>query len=454
MDYQETLDYLKNIELIGIKPELETCRTLVAHLPLDRELTSIKFIQVAGTNGKGSTSHFLASILRAGGVTVGLFTSPHLWDIRERIVIDNQMVAPDLFAESITEIRITAQKLLQKGIIERMPTYFEYTFLAALYCFARLQVQVAVLEVGMGGRWDATSVITPQVAVITTISHDHTAILGKRIGDIAAEKAGIIKDGVPIVCGHEHKNIAFRVIKDIAQKHNAPFFRVTDRTNKLAIKKNYPPYYCTYKTFDSTAAESTIYSFTVLLNGKHQTLNAATAIKALRVFTASARVPFTFTAETIKRGIIECRVPGRIEIFDSFFPPVILDGAHNVQSITALTQFLKDRNKKNLTLIFGVLADKNFKQIVDLLLPYVSHVILTPPLSPRALPSLELINFFGKSLSQQQIFVRSTPEDAFNTARTLNNEILITGSFYLVGISRHILLKTLSHERRNIRNPE
>lgn len=452
MDYLAALDYLKDIELIGIKPELETSRTILSHLPLANSLSAIKFIHVAGTNGKGSTSHLLASMLRAGGSLVGLFTSPHLCDIRERIMINNQMVTTDLFAEGLTAVEATSRQLLDRGIIERMPTYFEYTFLIAIYCFAWHQVQVVVLEVGMGGRWDATSIITPHVCVITTISRDHTAILGKHIRDIAAEKAGIIKKGVPIVCGCPERSVAANVIKDMAHQHNAPFFPVIDTHNTLTVLGNMPPYQCQYHAEDSTPA--TTYRFSLNLNGTHQGQNAATAIKALRLFGAHPQVNQTFDPDTLSRGIADCMVPGRIEEFNTISPPVILDGAHNVQSITALTQFLQQRHKKSLTLIFGVLADKNYKHMIRLLLPYIGNVILTSPLSQRALPSLDLVKSFGDETEGRSVLVRNTPEEAFIAARQFNNEILITGSFYLVGVLRDITLRTISNKKRSIRNPE
>ncbi len=450
MDYLAALDYLKGIELIGIKPELETCRAILPHLPLATTLSAIKFIQVAGTNGKGSTAHFLAAILKAHGSLVGLFTSPHLCDIRERILINNVLVSQSLFAQGVTAIEQTARQLLHQQVIQRMPTYFEYTFLTALYCFAHQHVQVVVLEVGMGGRWDATTAITPDVTVITTISRDHTAILGAHPRDIAAEKAGIIKTGVPIVCACPPRSIAQKVIKAVAHQHNAPFFPVIDAHNRLTLQGDSPPYQCIYTTADTPPQ----YTFSLFLNGAHQARNAATAIKTLRVFAALPHINMSFTHDTFRQGIAECTVPGRIEVFSSLIPPVIIDGAHNVQSITALTQYLQQQQKKSLTLIFGVLADKNYPKMIRLLLPYIRHVILTVPLSPRALPSLDLVKLFAKNSDPKTVFVRDTPEEAFSTARQFNKEILITGSFYLVGVLRDIVIKTISNEKRNIRNPE
>ncbi|MCP5047115.1 MAG: hypothetical protein GY940_08070, partial [bacterium] len=371
MNYQTVLDYLKDIELMGVKPELETARTILGHLPRAEGFSSIRFIQVAGTNGKGSTSHFLAGILRTAGYRVGLFTSPHLNDIRERVLINHRLVSEPAFAAGVTAVKETSEKLLAAGSIDRMPTYFEYTFLTAIYCFLVHPVEVIILEVGLGGRWDATTAIRPDVSVITTISHDHTAMLGTRLRDIAAEKAGIIKEAVPVICGCPPRTHAFQVIKTIAQQRNAPFHPVFNSSNKLEINPDNSAYHCTYTTTGPHPTGPRTDTFDIRLNGSHQALNAAIAVKALRVL--SAVTPITIPSESIGPGIEGTTLPARIEIFDTT-PPVIVDGGHNVQSVTALTRFLSEKNKSGLTLIFGVLDDKNYPRMIRLLLPYTRSV--------------------------------------------------------------------------------
>ena len=433
MDYQGVLDYLKEIETKGIQPGLDNTRHILHHFPTfgkEFETAAAKtcFIQVAGTNGKGSTSHFLESIFRAAGYNVGIFTSPHLFDIRERMAINRQWISEEDFSAGFQAVNDLSESLLSRRITARKPSYFEYTFLMAMHYFFKEQVDAAILEVGLGGRWDATSTITPAVSVITTISKDHTAILGTRIRDIAAEKAAIIKKGVPVVCGCKVGTVAHRVIKAVAAGYHAPFFNVTDAANRLEIHTNNRAYHCNYNT---AAGE---YRYTVRLNGMHQAFNAAAAVKTAQVLTETGN-SLSIPRAAIENGIADTVVPGRVETLETT-PPVILDGGHNVESTSALVRYLEEKKKNNLTLVFGVLADKNYKKMVTLLMPFAGSVVLTEPLSPRALPTHKLVKLFNGKPVQ----VKSNIEDAYHTARQLKNEILVTGSFYLVGAMRKLIL--------------
>lgn len=432
MDYPRVLIYLKDQESRGIHPGLENTRQMLKHFPhfyrdFETDMQRICFIQVAGTNGKGSTAYFLASILQAAGYKVGLFTSPHLNDIRERISINNQWISPGDFSTGLCSVKGLAEDLLKRGLISQIPSFFEYTFLIAVHHFCREKVNFVILEVGLGGRWDATSAITPGVTAITTIGRDHTLILGKRLGEIAGEKAGIIKKGVPVVCGCKVGSIAHRVIKDTAHRTGAPFFNVIDSKNYLEIRDNHF-YHCSYIT------ESDDYTFDVRLNGIHQTFNAAAAVRVIQVLSNNDK-SVCLSKASICDGISDTFVPARIETLDAS-PRVILDGSHNVQSITALAHFLKEKKKNRLTLVFGVLADKNYRGMIALLLPYIHRVILTEPLSERALPAEKMLKFFKDKV----VLVRKKPGEAYRSARQFKDDILITGSFYLVGEIRKIIL--------------
>jgi dihydrofolate synthase/folylpolyglutamate synthase len=432
MDYQGVLTYLKDLESRGIHPGLENTRRLLKHFPhvygdFERDLPRICVIQVAGTNGKGSTAYFLASILQAAGYKVGLFTSPHLHDIRERISIDKQWISPGDFSTGFWSIKGLAEDLLKRGLISHPPSYFEYMFLTAIHYFSREKVDFIILEVGLGGRWDATSAITPGITAITTIARDHTAILGKRLGEIAGEKAGIIKKGVPVVCGCKVGSIAHQVIKNRATRAQAPFFNVIDSKNHLEIRDNHT-YQCSYST------ESGDYTFDVRLNGIHQTFNAAAAVKVIQVLSNNNKSVYV-SKTSICDGISDTFVPARIETLDTS-PRVILDGSHNVQSTAALAHFLKEKKKNRLTLIFGVLADKNYQGMIVLLLPYIHSAILTEPISNRALPAQKMLKLFKDKV----VLVRKNPGEAYRSARQFKGDILITGSFYLVGAMRKIIL--------------
>lgn len=449
MDYESVLDYLRKVELRGPNLGLDNTAEIIRRFPFD--LDRIIFVQVAGTNGKGSTAHFLTSILHAAGWSTGLFTSPHLHDIRERITIDKKPVSKTAFADAVEAVKNLSESLLKKGSISHMPTFFEYTFLAALYHFAAQNVTAAVLEVGLGGRLDATSTITPHVSLITGISHDHTGILGKKIEEIAFEKAGIIKENVPVVCGCNTRSIANHVIKKRARQLNAPFYNVFDSQNRLEIEEFEKGFHCRFITKEEEIA------FDIYLNGRHQAANAAAAAKTVQVLNAGLHTGSRVSAistEAVCTGIAANRIPGRIETMEietggprgSRPVPVILDGGHNIQSVRALKDFLEQKNKRRLTLIFGVLEDKNYKEMARLLLPFTKNVILTEPLSNRALPAEKLVPLFDKK-RHTNVLVKKDLENAIGTAARLKEEILVTGSFYLVGEMRHIITdgKHLKH---------
>jgi dihydrofolate synthase/folylpolyglutamate synthase len=449
MDYKSVLEDLEAIEKRGICLGLENTCKILDRLPTAGIVNSSRFlfIQVAGTNGKGSTAYFLTSILQAAGYTVGLFTSPHLQDVRERIAINQRWISEEDFTASYRAVKELSHRLFEKGLIDHMPTYFEQLFLTAIHYFSSgpKTPDIIILEVGLGGRLDATSVITPAISVITTISQDHTAMLGSRLKDIAAEKAGIIKKGVPVVCGCRVGSTAHRVIKEIARRNHAPFFNVVDAGSDLQIHQNGNFYHCTYTT------ESQTYTFDLHLNGAHQAYNAAAAIKTLQVLQHTTPLPISISRRRIDEGISETAIPARIESLKTT-PRVILDGGHNVESIAALTHFLNEKKKRDLTLIFGVLADKNYRKMIILLLPHIKNVILTEPLSGRALPAARMIKLFKvnynpKPLSPSPPFhidtvlIKNNLEEAYAAARQFNREILITGSFYLVGAMRKIIIQ-------------
>jgi len=430
MNYTQSLAYLSRIQEHGAKLALENIAAIIAHLPFS--LDRMRVVQIAGTNGKGSTSHFVTSILMTAGFRVGLFTSPHLQDIRERITIDKTWISEKAFAESLTATRRICTDLRRRGVIADPPTFFEHLFLASLHHFHRQEVDFAVFEVGLGGRLDATSTITPDVSVITNISRDHTKTLGRTLRDIAREKAGIIKPGVPVVCGCPPRSVSRRVIRQTALDRGAPFHPVFEgRQNTLNVEAADPYDRCTYRSGPS------VYRFSVRLNGKHQTINACTAIRAVELLGGRG---IEVDPDTISQGIEKNFVPGRIE-FIGTHPQVILDGGHNVESIRALREFLMQKDLKNLTLIFGVLRDKNYRRMAELLLPFADTVILTEPVSNRALPAERLVRLFH----DRTTMVHKNLQDAFNTARALGQRILITGSLYLAGAMRNIILGGENH---------
>jgi len=424
MNYLQTHFYLKKIQEKGSKLDLKNIKNIIDRLPFDT--SQIKFIQIAGTNGKGSTSHFVTSILQSAHFRVGLFTSPHLQDIRERITVNKKWISKNDFANSLAAVKKISENLIKKKIIESMPTYFEHIFLTSLYYFHQKKVDFAVFEVGLGGRLDATSTISPEVSVITNISLDHTKTLGKRIIDIAFEKAGIIKKNIPVVCGCNPHSASKQVIENMARKKNSPFYKVLNSRDALKISEKENHYYCEYKT------ELNNYAFNLFLNGIHQATNASTAIRVIELLNKKG---YDISKTSIYQGIRNNFVPGRIEVIKTI-PRIILDGGHNVASINALGDFLLQKKMKNLTLIFGVLRDKNYKKMISILLPFIRRVVITQPVSKRAYPAEKLKKYF----EDKNVLVKPDLIDAFKSAQQFREDILITGSLYLVGEMRNIIL--------------
>ncbi len=423
MNFTEALSYLEQVREKGTKLALDNIQKIINNLPIS--LDNIKFIQVAGTNGKGSTSHYLTSILKESGYRTGMFTSPHLQDLRERITINKEWISKEDFADSILQVKKISEVLLRKKIIEETPTYFEHMLLTSLFYFCKNRVDFAVMEVGLGGRLDATSALSPVITIVTNISYDHTKTLGKSLALIASEKAGIIKRGTPVICGCKTNTSANRTVKNKAKEKSAPFFNTFDKKNTVFyIQKN--GYY------DSTYfSESRKYQFRVYMNGYHQVSNAATSIKTVEVLNSRG---FKIPVKAIIAGIENNSVPGRIETFN-IGNGVILDGGHNEESIKALSSYLNENKKKDLTLIFGVLRDKKYRRMIKYLEPYIKKIIITEPVSPRALPAEILEKAFKEKKTSIQKNLRAALEEAFR----YKNEILITGSLYLAGEMRSLV---------------
>ncbi len=422
MNYAQSLRFLDSLQGENMKLRLEGIVRIVDRLPFDAQ--AVRYLQVAGTNGKGSTSHFLASILKAAGERVGLFTSPHLENVRERIRIDGRPVSQRRFAEAIGSIRQWCQPLVDDGTIDNLPTFFETVFLSALLLFHQAGCTVAVLEVGLGGRLDATTALTPDTSVITNISLDHTQILGRSLAGIAAEKAGIIKPGVPVVCGCPPGGVAERVIAARAMELGAPFHPVFARQRRPVIVSRTKG--TTRARFRSPEGE-TLYSYR--LAGDHQAVNAAVAIRTVEVL---CQAGWDISDRDLDLGLRRAFIPGRLERFAGS-PEVILDGAHNDAGIQVLASTLERWEVRNATLIFGVLADKSYRRMVRRLLPFFHRVVLTRPRCPRALPPARLVPLFA---GVPQVEVVEDPGAALALAKKHGSLIMITGSLYLVGEMR------------------
>ncbi len=435
MQYAEIAEYLGKLQGENSKLSLDNIALIIAHLPFS--IGTVKYIQVAGTNGKGSTSHFIAAILRSAGWKVGLFTSPHLQDVRERIRFNGRLISQRDFAAAISAVDDIGRDLLKRHIIENQPTFFETVFLAALIHFNKNLADWAVLEVGLGGRLDATSTVIPEVAVITNIAMDHSHILGKTLSAIAREKAGVCRWHVPLVSGCPPASAAGRVIRRAARDKIAPLHEVFRGRQPLQVERIDRGYRCRYRS------GVRLVDFHICLAGRHQAVNAAVAVKTVEVLNG---LGWQIGESAMRRGMRNMFIPGRLERL-SGRPPVILDGSHNPDGIRTLVDYLREENISDCTLIFGVLADKHYKAMARQLAPIAANVILTAPRSPRALPPEKLLPFFKEANCRIEFdFYR-----ALDIAKKLKRIIIICGSLYLAGAMRTVICGGKKYGRQKVK---
>ncbi|MCL2670220.1 MAG: bifunctional folylpolyglutamate synthase/dihydrofolate synthase, partial [Syntrophaceae bacterium] len=415
MTYPEALSSLSGMHHLGIRLGLEPIASLLGRLgnPQDRYPTLL----VAGTNGKGSVAAMTAAMLAAGGYRTALYTSPDLIDVRERIRIDGRMIGRGEMARCIREV---------KAQVTEEVSYFEFLTAVAMLHFYNQRVDIAILEVGMGGRLDATNVVTPLVSVITNVSLDHQAYLGRTLSAIAREKGGIIKPGVPCLTAALQRPVV-DAIQGICREENAPFYRLGDAM-RLRIHRD--------GRFSYQGLERRFDRLTCPLPGRHQRRNAALALGILELIAPR----FPLDERVIRRGLRQTRWEGRLEILGRR-PLLLVDGAHNPAGAAALRRaLLEDFSYRRLWLIFGVLGDKDYRRIAAPLFPLAHEVILTRPGSDRALPMAALLP--AAAQYQCRIVVREDPGKALQYACSRAGDrdlICVSGSLYLVGDIKGIL---------------
>lgn len=433
------LDYIYDLQRIGIKFGLEnTLRLLKA---MGNPHLELKTIHIAGTNGKGSTAAMVASILKAAGYRVGLYTSPHLIKLSERIQINGMPIPePDLLHEA-DEIRRTIEGL---HFAESHPTFFETVTCLAFSYFARQGVDMAVVEVGMGGRWDATNVCQPLVSVITNVTLEHQEYLGTTIDAIAREKAGIIKPGCPIVTGAKHED-ALKVIREQSAALGAPLYRISEiysceeeqggRTSSLPLADN------PLGNLHIKREGRPYLTITPALQGRFQTMNILLAIEVAERLKA---LGVDIDERAVTEGIRKTVWPGRLQKV-SRDPCLLLDGAHNPDAAERLAEVIPSQfDYERLFLVLGILKDKDIAGICRRLVPLADHVILTSPVSDRAASAAELYDTIqADGLAEgRDIAVYPHLADALSHARAhagTKDLILVTGSLYTIGEAMTLL---------------
>jgi len=432
MTYEESVRYLLTLgrELASpqqasvMKFDLANIATLCERL--EQPQRAFQSVHIAGTNGKGSTAAMLDSILRAAGLRTGLYTSPHLERINERVRLDGREISDADFASTFTRIHKMIEELLAAGKLAAHPTFFECVTALAFEFFARAGAEFAVCEVGMGGRLDATNILVPEVAVITQIDFDHENYLGHSIEEIAGEKAGIIKPGARAVSAAEHL-IARVVVRRRVAEQSAFLIEIE---NEFRIENITSHDGCFAFTAISNISGASI-PLTVPLPGRFQVRNALTALAAARML-AERGAPVDDAA--IARGIAATVWPGRLERIATQ-PEIYLDGAHNPSGAREIAVFW-DTNLagRKIFLVYGALRDKAVDEIAGLLFPRATAVILTSPTQSRAISAPVLAEMTGHHA--RQVDVITDPKLAFERALELASPadvIFVTGSLYLVG---------------------
>ena len=415
MTYPSTVQFLYGLQQHGIKLGIETIRALLGRVGDPHRRYPV--LHIGGTNGKGSTAAMAASILRASGHRVGLYTSPHLIDFRERIRVNGEMIPESRVIRGVELLR-------EASAPDLAPTFFEFTTALAFHYFAECQVDVVVLEVGLGGRFDATNVVEPLAAAITTIGLDHEIYLGSTIEAIAMEKAGIIKPGVPVVLGRIGEP-ACRVIEDRASTMGAPVFRL-ERDFRC---EGSSPADCRY-TGLSLRAEH----LSCPLQGRFQIDNLACSLALIEL---AHEKGVTVSETAVRAGLRQVAWEGRLEIVGQE-PTVMVDGAHNPAAATVLAEYLAEwrraRPAARVSLIVGMMRDKHPREFLAPLLPLIDTLIFTQADLPRAATGAELRLLLGDDAPFAQ--VAPTPSEALAIAKhsaAASDLICVTGSLMLVG---------------------
>ncbi len=423
MNCNEAIEYIHSLEKFGIKPGMERIRALCAELGNPQE--KLKIIHVAGTNGKGSTSTIISNILRQSGYNTGLFISPYVTDFRERIQYNGNMIEKNELAECVEKVKEAIDKLALQDI---QPTEFEAVTAAAFLYFKRKNCDFVVLEVGLGGRLDSTNVIVaPYVSVITSISLDHTAILGETVEEIAAEKCGIIKFGAETVAYPFQDEKAMAVIRETC-KNKLNELRVPD-ISKLTVKEERLE--GTYAVYDGM-------EFLLPLAGEHMIYNACTAIEAVR---SLSRLAVEISDDAIISGIEKSIMPARTELIRKK-PVIILDGGHNEGCANALGTFIKKHLAgKRIIMLSSMMADKDYESYLSIVAPLAQTFIATKADVPRALGSDELCE--SAKAYCDNCYSVADPVKAVAAARNImqsDDVLIVCGSFYLAGEIRDCLL--------------
>ena len=442
MTYKEILAHLDALQMHKIKLGLEAMQSFLDKV--DRPESRLKFVHVAGTNGKGSVCAALSEVLGRAGYRVGVYTSPHLSSVRERFRIGSEYISEEAFAELGTRIC--------EVLGEEQITYFEFTTALGLLWFAQSNVDLVLLETGLGGRLDATNVVTPLVSVITSISMDHEAYLGNNLAEIAGEKAGIIKPGVPVVSGAVHPEVA-AVIESVGKERNAAV---------LSLRQDFDYTINPNKTWVWTGGDSLgnheISGLHCSQSSLVQQENDSLTIAVLQLLHGNG---YKVSDKQISEGLSEVRWPGRMEYFEQEYIPVadgieeesrtknlryLLDGAHNTDGVRNLAKTLGEKFKYGKIVgVWGAMVDKDLSTTLGLVVPLVDELIITQPDGERSATPEQIYSILDSEQKGKARCVANVDEALLAAQETAEDGdlIIVGGSLYLVGAVRYLLLGDL-----------
>jgi dihydrofolate synthase/folylpolyglutamate synthase len=427
MNFDESVKYLYGLgnEVLAMKLGLENIRLLLAALGNPQE----KFIkvQIAGTNGKGSTCAFLEAICLDAGIKTGMTTSPHLISVTERVRIGGTDISAADFARHAGVVREASENLVKSGELETVPTFFEQVTAIALTAFAEAEIELAILETGLGGRFDATTAARAEIVGITPVDYDHQRILGDSLAEIAAEKAAIISPGSKVIVAPQKKDAQKVILERCREVGVKPVFISKDfqikKLERARISVNF-------------STENDVYHDIVLgLAGRHQVVNALVAVnlaETLRDF------GFQIEKENIWVGLENARHQGRLEFYKNY----LFDGAHNSSGAKALSEYLDEFINLPITMVFGAMRDKDLAEIAEILFPKAGKLILTMVDNSRSMKPGELLEFLPEDFPRENVFFAQNVGEALKIARQISPEndlICVTGSLYLVGEAQAIL---------------
>ncbi|HZK23832.1 MAG TPA: folylpolyglutamate synthase/dihydrofolate synthase family protein, partial [Oscillospiraceae bacterium] len=427
MKYEEALNWIHGLYRFGSNLGLERVTKLMELL--DNPQDKFRSVHVAGTNGKGSTAAFLAQILQAEGLSVGLYTSPYIEAFTNRMALNGHDIGEAELVELVKQVKWAVDELAASAIGQ--PTEFEVVTALAFTYFAQNAPDWVVVEVGLGGRLDATNVITPTVSVITNIALDHTDVLGGTIAAIAGEKAGIIKPGVPVVTGAQ-KDEALAVFQQVAAERQSPLYAIDhDFTEEVTASS------LAGLTFSYQSPWHQLSDLQVQLLGRHQARNASVAIAAREL------LPLPFSEEAVREGLRKTMWPGRLEVF-SQQPLVMVDGAHNPDGVLALRSALLELlGDRKLRLVIGILGDKAVEEIVGVIAPLAqAGIIVTTPNNPRAADPYVVAELVRKFAGNTPVEVVPEIQAAVQQAVAItqpNEALCVSGSLYTISEAREVL---------------